>query len=575
MRIALREVAADGYPHFGWNYYAGECLKGHALGVFSDASLDVDLGRLRTPSDLDLLTKEAGKYDMVGLTVAPGTLSHVDRAVSRIADSARKPGLLVLGGQLPTYYPGELLERYRRSVPRLAIVQGEGEKAFEDLIRYQLGHVDIRRVPGIRYAAGSEVVQTMAEPTPLSELVHPASFDTVDSVVASGYPSAMLHASRGCHWGSCSYCTRTSFRNPGIDASALRSPGCRKRECFRLSRVRKELETLVQRRISSLEFADDEFIGGRGEEELERGHALATLLKDVHDRAGKKLSCRFFTRPDVVFRADDHEGNGRVARLLGALRAAGATRIYLGLEGGDAESMAYYHRGISLEAGLAAIRICEVLGFEVDVGFIMFYPHQTLEGILRMTRVFRTHRLVESNSWPFRPLVVNKGSFLEHEIREQGLALPASDTDMDFMRIPWRYVNGKVQVVAALMESFATTAADLMYTLKTVAKKSWDLYRDAERLLAERIVKDSALLHLAVLEKLAACCLSDKSSPARAEEVIAPALGQLDEIVERIRLAVDRGTLKDRDGNIAAGIAAFRSRREGKIHEAAIRCVGE
>ncbi len=575
IKLDIYEMGSEGYPSFGWNYYAGECLKGHVIGVFGVNTMDVRLGRMYTTSDMEQKTKEilTRDPDLVGLTMPPGSLFNTDKFLKILKNSFghKKMPLVVLGSQLPTYYAQELLERYGPISNDLAIVMGDGEKPLERLVGYLQGVNTIEEVPNIQFRIKSEFGKIRIIHTPLAELIHPASFDTVPEIISKGYESAMIQSSKACHWGLCSFCTRTSFRNPGIDFSNISPENLVKWEGFDLSRVFSEIESLIELGVKSIEFCDDEFFGGRSDERMERINVFAEAYQELQKEYNVVIPFRFFTRPDVIFRPSDEKGNKRVYQTLNLLRKANASRIFLGIEGGDDDSLKYYNRGISLEIGLEAISITKELGYGLDLGYIMFYPEQTIGGILRMSKFFKDNDFIHSNQWPFRPLAVNKGSYLEHAIYEEGLALETSEEDMNFMRIPWRFRDAKVQKIYASLMEIAGPDKEVMYALKVITKKNYSSSSDVERDFCQQIVEEDALVHLFILEELAKASISSELTENKVAEIATKMYGRIDELIKRVEDAIEDNVVIDRDGTLDKAISSFYGLQRGLVDRQVLR----
>ena len=565
INIHLYEMPAEGFPSFGWNYYAGEALKGHALGVFG-SQVNIKIGRLHEVNreTIDLIM--ADQPHMIGLTMPPGSLPGTDAFLNILSAFSNKP-LVVVGQQLPSYYPDELVSRYARLGFDIVAARGEGERAFEGLIRYLKGEVEMGDIPNIDFRVNGKQGKNCFVHTPLSELNYPASFDTVKHILDSGdYESAMIQASRGCQWGRCHFCTRTSFRNPDAESESLISKDLYRWDGFNLDRVFAEIETLINMGVKSIEFADDEFTGGRSPERIDRLMEIAHRFQQLQKDLDKKVSFRFFARPDVIYRPKDAVGNMAMRQALEALREAGASRIFVGIEGGDKQSLRYYNRGVTLEMCEEAMEICRDIGFGFDAGYIMFYPEQTSQGILRMSRFFRDNQLISANQWPFRPLVINKGSYLESKVQEACLATKPTDEDLNFMRIPWKFKDEGVAVIFDVMEQVCVPTKALMYALKVVTKKNY-ASDDAESRFAERVIEQNGLFHLNIMEDLAGHAVNNGLTSANIRDSVIQGYIGLDKLVERVKAALSSRRLVDRGNYLSETIEDYRSKRDSLFQQ--------
>ncbi len=563
LSIHLYEMPAEGYPSFGWNYYAGEVLKGHALGVFG-SEINIKLGRLYEINRVTVDSIVADYPDMIGLTMPPGSLYATDAFLNYLATKSHKP-LVVMGQQLPSYYPVELLARYGQLGIDLIAARGEGEKIFEGLIRYLRNEVDIENIPNINFKIKEKQGNNPFVNTSLLELNFPASFDTVRDILVSGdYESAMIQASRGCYWGKCHFCTRTSFRNPDTKSEDLLSKYLYKWDGFNLEKVFSEIGMLVSMGVRSIEFADDEFTGGRSPERIERLMEIAHRFKNLQKELENKINFRFFTRPDVIYRPKDTNGNKAIRQALEALKTAGASRVFVGIEGGDMQSLKYFNRGVSLEMCEESMEICKDIGFGFDAGYIMFYPEQTPQGILKMSRFFRDNQLISANQWPFRPLIINKGSYLESKLHTIDLAIKPTDDDLSFMRIPWRFKDKRVAEIFEIIEQISAPPRELMYALKVVTKKNY-ASEDTESRFAQRVIEQNGLLHLNILEDIARRAVTGQLSPDNISCSVTEGYIGLNKLVKRVKNALTHGYLIDRKNYISEAIDSYYSKKDSLI----------
>jgi len=308
--------------------------------------------------------------------------------------------------------------------------------------------------------------------------------------------------------------------------------------------------------IRSIEFSDDEFIGGRSQRAISRMHELAKELVKLQEKHKTEICFRFFTRPDIIYRKNDIESNLKMFNTLKLLKKAGATRIFLGIEGGDSYSMKYYNRGTNLDICLKAVETCKKIGFALDIGFIMFYPHQTVNGILEMSRFFRKNNLLEYNTWPFRPLEINKGTFLESQLKKNNLNLPVTDSDINFMRVPWKFQYKKTEQIYNIIKQLSGPSKQLMYSLKLITKKDWKPDQDKEITFANRIVKENAQIFLDLLETLSIESLNRKLDQ-NSSNIIANAHNRINKLVNDCQEAIKQNLLVDRNNELSLAINSY------------------
>ncbi|MCP4214424.1 MAG: B12-binding domain-containing radical SAM protein, partial [bacterium] len=382
--ITSRLVQITSPDHYTpWNALSLEALAGHVRGCFG-ARADVHISRVRSEEDIPLLLDaiKVNPPDILGISPELSSLKWTEMILQRFHKLDFSPAsapLVVLGNKLPSYFP----QYYLKQFPGVIVVIGEGEESFAGLIRYAAGERTLESIPNLVYFDNQGNLKYTQQQTPdLSLLPYPPALDTVDEIAENDW-NALVQSSRGCSWSSCSYCTISSFRKG------------KKWDGFPVERVAQNIKQLVAAGITQLEFADDDFIGGRDDTHLNRIEKIADEIEAISKSSGKNIDFRIFVIPHIIYRKNQDDVNEKVKQLLLRLKEVGLSKVYFGVEAGCPSQLKRYNRSYNLHELDAVIHLFrEQLEMEIDVGFIMFDPHLTLKEMKQNIEYFIDKKLI-------------------------------------------------------------------------------------------------------------------------------------------------------------------------------------
>lgn len=541
--VSIALVAVSSPNHYTlWNSLAAESLAGDLRGVFADR-VEVSVFRARSGSELDAIAQrlQREKPDVVGISVECGgvdlSFQFADRLARWNGNGASSSPRLLFGGKIPTYFPELFLHRYSSAI----VVMGEGELPLRRLVGHWLGRVaePLLSVPNLAICNRDMQVQRTSTQLPsCSELTHPPSLDTVQELVAAGAGTLLTQASRGCSWSKCTYCTVPSFR--------FRE----KWEPLPWSRTLQHLERLASLGVREFEFCDDEFMGGRDQEHLDRVSGIAEALKALGKNCDRGIAFRVFLIPHTIYRDTDPAGNFAVRRALEQLKDAGLVRVYFGVESGSQSQLKRYCRGLPLADVIGALEVVKALGLGIDCGFIMFDPFATVEDIAENVNFFRKHGLIEYNQWPFRPLVANEGSGFGRIMARRGIT-----PDPEYMCYRYAFNDPHVQLIFDTVNALSSETRSLFYALKVISKTHFDPKRESlESKRARELVIENGLIYLDLIEDLL-----DEIAAGRSNQLISNAVSRAHDRVRNLVIEVakdlDRGLFRDPHGRLRSEVA--------------------
>ena len=295
--------------------------------------------------------------DIVGISSMVSLTANALR-VATLVRAGLPEAVLVAGGPMPTVFP----QRYMGHVD--AVFRGEADVSFprfcRDVLRRglgpaRLGELPLHSYPGLFIEKGDLAVDNApvhhdaAElalfPAPDRSEFHHAAYQR-EWRRRTGHATTSFLATFGCPYG-CDFCSKPVFGD-----HVRRRP---------LDAVFAEIDQLQALGYDSLWIADDTF----------------TL-----DLAYLREFCRRM-RPRGMTWSCLSRANGIRNGMAAVMREAGCTRVYLGLESGDDDTLRLMNKHVTVKDGAAAAELYRAAGIEVAAFFIVGYPGETPQAIER------------------------------------------------------------------------------------------------------------------------------------------------------------------------------------------------
>jgi radical SAM superfamily enzyme YgiQ (UPF0313 family) len=321
-----------------------------APSVIADVNKAINSQRLpMSPSFYDATAEwllEADP-DLVGIMTEADSYHHVVR-IAQALKARRRSVLTVLGGPHASAVHRETLELFAGVD---YIVRGEGEIAFEQLVRALGGGGDVSGVGNLTYRSGGRDIATNAE-LPLIADLDTLPWPDVARIDLAPEDIVYLEVGRGCPF-RCNFCFTAPYWK------------------------RKHRIKSAERVIAELVYFRDRY----GRTDFNFTHDLLTTdrrwvldfcRKAVARRLGVTWTCS--SRTDTI----DQE-------QIEWMRKAGCRDIYFGVEAGTAEMQAKIDKHLDLVQSRAIVRAAVDEGIGATVGFIAGLPGEsavTLRGTL-------------------------------------------------------------------------------------------------------------------------------------------------------------------------------------------------
>ncbi len=337
-----------GSTNLGLCYLAGDLIEaGHEVLI-----LDVNA----TDDAPEVVAKKAEKYEpvVIGFSLKTAT-ANAALLLSKAIKKRYKNAVHVAGGAHVTLaYKECLLENPEIEYAFI----GESDRSFIELVDGLEHSRDVKKIAGIAYREGGEVVATKREYIKDLDSLPIPSLESIESFSFKDFRYPMI-TSRGCPY-PCTYCC------VGVVSSKewrARTP----------ENIMAELRTVTERHgIKAFEILDDNFTL-----RVDRAKKFCRLL--IESKLNLTWYCHNGIRADKI----DME----LARLM---KQAGCTSVALGVESGDAKIFESIKKGEPLEAVVNAVKCIQAAGMKAVGYFIIGLPGDSLEGIKKTIKFQRS-----------------------------------------------------------------------------------------------------------------------------------------------------------------------------------------
>ena len=300
---------------------------------------------------------------------------------------------ITLGGHHATFAARDILMN-ELSVDSIVIEDG-GKTIIELAQAIFANSQHLQMIKGIAFRVKNQVIITEERQTEKIDTVPFPARDTLEEIISkTGNREARLLTSRGCS-NHCVFCTTPSFYKSGWEGHSAK-------------RVVEEIKGLIEKyQISHFWITDDNFIIPTSESR-DRVREIARLIIE------NKFNITF----RVLCRADSF---GNDEQLVGLLKEAGMTIVYIGFESGDPHTILQLGKQVSIEQNRKVVQLLNKYNICVQTGFIMFTPYTTIEGLQNnanfLTQVGELYRFFPLT----RPVDVFPGSKLLSQLGKDRL----------------------------------------------------------------------------------------------------------------------------------------------------------
>lgn len=354
----------------------------------------------------------------------------------------RYPGTpIVIGNLLAIYAGDELLSL----LPDAILCTGEGEIPFSEIFRKIEARHDVvgdrahlQGIPGLMYSDGKRILKSQPVLTDLSKAPTPRRDFTADLVKIGGV--TRIEGSRGCHWGRCEFCSVASRFGLG---------GYRR---FTSDRLVADLEELARHGARSPYFSDEDFFGRRYFESRQVADQIIEAKRD--GRIPSDMN--FFVS---VLSSDVKHPEGQAA--LEHWKQAGLREVFVGIEAGADPEIRRFAKKANSDTNTTALNRLIQLGFQVDIGFIMFDPMMTLDDLEQNISWLKDQPLSDIDARVTKRLRIQPRTGLEEKYR----ALVVGPLDVDELTFPTGFEDQHVATIEHLFRCWEDRFKRDVYTM--------------------------------------------------------------------------------------------------------------
>ena len=343
-----RDRSVFRFPPLGISYIAASLQQaGHSVHLVDCTFLDKKEALNRA---LETQAEVVGIYAMVSM------LDECLWFARQLRPTCR---LLVAGGPLPTCDPEPFLNDFD------VVVRGEGEQTMLELLQAYEETSELDKIAGIVYRKlGDEPAKSKLVSTPeraftktLDRIPFPArALLPNESYIRYGkkkygYSITTVMSTRGCPF-RCEFCSNVVFGGSYRE----RSP----------ENVVDEIVEVLALGYDRISFTDDVFTMKKGR--------VVKVCQEIR-RRGLKFNWECLGRVDALDTPTALD-----------MKAAGCTRIFFGIESGEERILKLMNKKISTEQARRGVEAAHNAGLQVGAFFIIGYPGDTNETVLKTLR---------------------------------------------------------------------------------------------------------------------------------------------------------------------------------------------
>lgn len=377
----------------------------------------------------------AQRSTVLGLSMPQGTYQlAMDILTELDAMNPDQRPLVVLGHSLATYTPEAFLQRF----PWALAVKGWGEEALITLVQMaQRGERNFQKVPSLVYMRNGRLFFT-----PVRNQITP---EPPKRMQGEFFPR--LETSRGCHYGVCTFCTRP--------------PDDNKRLWNRLpfDTILSSVRAIKDQGYSYFTFADEDFIG----------HDLPgalTIAQGIAAIGG--LSFSISVRADNIFNPHGTaKENKQREEVLKALKKAGLSWVFIGVESLSDQQLRRYGKGIRAQDSLKAAKIIKKLQLDFEVGFILFDPFVSMQDIRNTATALKKSNLWKNVGHLFSLLRVQKATGYQTWLEREKLL---KELDVNMLSYGWEFQDQIAAKVAKVCLAWAKAIDPVYRALRNIER---------------------------------------------------------------------------------------------------------
>ncbi len=415
-----------------------EVLASRILGEFHNAEIMlydtqpelVRFGKIDTTKLTEMICQFGNDNSiplLLGISVPIYSYSYTKSLLLKLESSMPlSPTSIVLGNAIPTYTEPNLI---LNDFPSVTLVRGEGDEVILEIARNVANYISLEKV--------------YEQKPDMNAYSIPYREGIVQGVMAFG-GSIKVETSRGCDYGSCTFCSRCE--RGGKDYRTIPE-----------DKVVETITELISKyNVPRFELTDEEAFADV--------HSTHLLIHAIKDAGLPRVPFSASLRVDLLVNLEEQG-------LLSPLIEVGLSKVFLGVEGGSNPYLKLMAKGTTVEESRKAIAIAKSKHLDYEIGFIMFSWRMTLEMLRDNIAFVSEGDNVLHISSLFNKLEVRAGTADEiHFLRGVKRGRFHSDTgfsinDSTYKNAP--FLDKQVAYIYNSIEKYEAAEANLYYSMKS------------------------------------------------------------------------------------------------------------
>ncbi len=306
----------------------------------------------------------------VGISSMTGYQIEGGLQVSRMIKKKYPKIPIVWGG----YHPSLLPEQTASNDYVDAVVRGQGEITFTEIVRHLDCGKTLDGILGVTYQRGKEMIVNLDRPFEDINKFPPLPYQLLDfgkysNPTKPGIRNVTYPASQGCPH-RCGFCAVQSvFKGKWFSLTP--------------DRILNDLENLVQKQaVEHISFLDSNFfVSSRRVQAICEGIMARKL----------KISWNALGRTETVARLDE--------KLFELLRASGCKMILVGAESGSDRILNLIGKGAIVEDAINCVTKCKENDIRCDSSFMIGLPDETNEDVKETLKLIKRIKSIQKESY--------------------------------------------------------------------------------------------------------------------------------------------------------------------------------
>ncbi len=324
----------------------------------------------------------------------------------------------IIGGYGPTVNYDEILHNDDMEFIDF-ILRNEGEYAFNELIKaINESNNDFSKVPNISYLKDGKIISNPTSPLLDLDNIMPPDRDA--RIFKKGFhifgePADVIETTRGCKY-DCKFCSITSMYGKTY----------RK---FKTERVITDIKDAFNRGAKSILIVDDNIT-------LDTKHFKEICYAIIENKLNK---IKFVVQASI-------KGLKSNPEIIGLMKDAGISWVFLGLESSSEEALKYYNKNNQIKDENDSIEVVKGLNnknISIIGSFVLGNPDDTKETLLE---TYRFSKRIKLHAALFCLLTPFPGTVIRKELSEMNLITNQNDYskyNMYYANVRTKYLTDK------------------------------------------------------------------------------------------------------------------------------------